>query len=323
MTKPKILKAFDPDEQARAHILLASRIATMMGRKLEEGDWSEVYCRAKNIPCKGWSNLNIDVMHGSLGVEHKMLCVRSKGDIREVCGTRMMHPAATRSIRIPDENDATKAAGEVLAQYADVIRQRAAKVEGAAGGAKADMRTGWLLWQESLRQFIYFEEEMLPPDPNDYYAEWKQSGAEGGIRKKSRNLWVYEKTTDLKKYSITTTAGAKIQPYFDVPSPAEPNLYVFTVQGEVLENGVIRIWVTHTTARLLEQALGKLDSGTLSAAILEASAKIPKTEAAPALVEDLAVELKISVDAYAALQQAFSGVSDEHMLQLLVKYLQH
>ena len=42
----------------------------MMGRKLEEGDWAEVYCRAKGLPNQGWSNLNIDVMHEGLGVEH-------------------------------------------------------------------------------------------------------------------------------------------------------------------------------------------------------------------------------------------------------------
>src|SRR5258708_23564242 len=196
MKKPRILKAFDPDELARAHVLLASKIATMMGRKLEEGDWTEVYCLAKKIPSRGWSNLNIDLMHGNLGVEHKMLCVRSSGDIRESCGTRLMHPAATRSIRIPDEKDPTKAAHAVIEQYAAVILQRASRGKENTGGSSADMRTGWLLWQESLRQFMYFEEEMRPPDPNDYYAEWKESG--GGIRKKSRNLWVYEKATDLK-----------------------------------------------------------------------------------------------------------------------------
>ncbi len=294
----------------------------MMGRKMEEGDWSEVYCRAKKIRCTGWSNLNIDVMHGSLGVEHKMLCVRSKGDIREWCGLRLMHPAATRSIRIPDEKDATAAARDVLAQYAEVIRQRTAKVQQAAGNTPADMRTGWLLWQESLRQFMYFEEEMLPPKPDEFYAEWKESGTEGGLRKRSKNLWVYESSTDLKRYSITTTAGAKIQPYFDVPPPTEPNLYIFTVQGEVLENGTVRIWVTQATARSLEQALGKLDTATLSAAILKAAAAVPSAEDSVSVEEDAAIELTIDSDAYAALQRSFSGVSDEHMLQLVAKYLQ-
>ena len=44
----------------------------MMGRKFEEGDWADVYCTAKNIPNRGWSNLNIDVIYNGLGVEHKM-----------------------------------------------------------------------------------------------------------------------------------------------------------------------------------------------------------------------------------------------------------
>ena len=50
----------------------------MMGRKFEEGDWAAVYCTAKNIPNRGWSNLNIDVIYNGLGVEHKML--RPNGD---------------------------------------------------------------------------------------------------------------------------------------------------------------------------------------------------------------------------------------------------
>jgi hypothetical protein len=88
------------------------------------------------------------------------------------------------------------------------------------------MRTGWLLWQESLRQFLYFEERMRIPDPDDYKAQWVDSG--GGARKGSRNLWIYDKRTERKMFSVTTTAGAKIQPYFDVPPPDDPNLYLFT-----------------------------------------------------------------------------------------------
>src|SRR5215831_8113244 len=93
------LKAFSDEEFKRAKVLLATQVAHMMGRKMEEGDWTHVYCLAKGIPPTGWSNLNIDVNYQGLGVEHKLLrpSVRS---IKAVCGTTMMHPAATRSIRI-------------------------------------------------------------------------------------------------------------------------------------------------------------------------------------------------------------------------------
>lgn len=87
MQHPRTLPAFSSDELVKAHALLASRVATMMGRKFEEGDWSYVYHTAKNIPVSGWSNIHIDVMYQSLGVEHKMLCVRSKPNIKEYCGT--------------------------------------------------------------------------------------------------------------------------------------------------------------------------------------------------------------------------------------------
>ena len=227
----------------------------MMGRKFEEEDWRQAYAGAKGIPDAGWSNLQIDVMHGSLGVEHKMLRVRSKGSILTACGTSMMHPAGTRSIRIPQIEDATAAARDILQQYGALIEARTTlvRVRSQLGGGQLerseaeqqlaeelglnitvarrqladveveddptdvpppDMRFGWLLWQDSLREFLYFEQPMTVPDPSAYRAIWVESG--GGSRKQSRNLWIYDIETDRKAYSITTEAGAKIQPYFDV-----------------------------------------------------------------------------------------------------------
>ena len=66
-------------------------------------------------------------------------------------------------------------------QYATLIKDRSRKVSETSDGKAADMRTGWLIWQDSLIEFLYFEEEMLPPVPDDYWAEWKESG--GGSRK--------------------------------------------------------------------------------------------------------------------------------------------
>ncbi|MGA9778312.1 MAG: hypothetical protein ACLPRE_13850 [Limisphaerales bacterium] len=193
MAKVQTLPAFTLDQRTRAHALLAAKVAYMMGRKFEEGDWAEVYCKAKGIPVRGWSNLNIDLMHEGLGVEHKMLCYRSDADLAEAFGQTLMHPAATRSIRVPPTNVAAdKAMRDIFQQYAALIQQRTNKVsETAPKGKESDMRTGWLLWQESLRQFLYFEEPMLAPDPKDFYAEWHDSG--GGARKASRNLWVLTK----------------------------------------------------------------------------------------------------------------------------------
>jgi hypothetical protein len=140
----------------------------MMGRKFEEGDWSYVYCAAKGLPESGWSNLRIDVMHESLGVEHKMLCVRSKKRMKEHCGTTLMHPSLTRSIRIPSTvGDPTETARDVLNQYVELIRRRRQRVAENAPGSTPDMRIGWLLWQVSLKEFLYFEKEMLEPNPDD------------------------------------------------------------------------------------------------------------------------------------------------------------
>ena len=46
---------------------------------------------------------------------------------------------------------------------------------------------------------------------------------------------MYEKITKQKRYSVTTSAGIKIQPYFDVPPPNDQNLYYFRVQSEPID----------------------------------------------------------------------------------------
>ncbi len=322
MRKPATLPAFDATERQRAHVLLAGVVAFMMGRKFEEGDWSEVYCTAKGIPLAGWSNLNIDVMHEGLGVEHKMLCYRSNARIVDACGSTLMHPAATRSIRVPDpETDPEEAARDILGQYAELIDQRRAKVRETAPRKEPDMRTGWLLWQESLREFLYFEEEMLKPDASNYCATW--SHREGGAgRKASASLWIYERDTGRKRYSVTTSAGAKIQPYFDVPPPDDPNLYIFTVQGEPIGRSRVRIWVTEASARELKRLLGALNVRTLSSAILRSAGAFKPGEVTEVLVSKRAYPLVLRTDAYTALQEMFPGsVSDEHMVQMLIQHL--
>lgn len=321
MLRPRTLQAFTVGELTRAHTLLAARVALMMGRKLEEGDWAHIYCAAKDIPNRGWSNLNIDVMHNGLGVEHKMLRRPADVQLRDLCGTRLMHPSATRSIRIPStDGDPNDVMHDVLNQYARLIDERKRKVGEDAGGVEPDMRTGWLLWQASLKEFLYFEEEMLAPDPQDYIAEWKDSG--GGARKTSRNLWVYEKESGRKRYSITSAAGAKIQPYFDVPPPNHPNLYILRVQGEEYQTGLIRLWITASTERELRSLVGDLSVENLGLVI--AAAADDPTEVATAVdaQHDEARPLILTVESYSLLNASFPGVSDEHMVRLLIRRLE-
>lgn len=302
--------------------MLATRVAFMNGRKFEEGDWADVYCGAKKIPLRGWSNLEIDVIHGSLGVEHKMLCYRSRVNLMDACGKTLMHPAATRSIRISSTGAApNKVMREVLSQYAQLMEARREKVrEQSKSNRKPDMRTGWVLWQESLRQFIYFEQQMLPPNPGDYEAEWVESG--GGNRKRSKNLWVYERGTGIKRYSITTQAGAKIQPYFDVPPPTDPNLYLFTVIGEFLDDGHVRIWLTEATARELKRLIGSLDTEAVSKTILDCFELTSQIERMEISKTEFAEAVIITTEAYQALQAAFPGVNDDHSFRLLAQFLQ-
>ena len=319
----KTLKAFTEDERERAHALLAVRVAHMMGGKFEESDWAEVYCRAKEIPVKGWSNLDIDVTHGSLGVEHKMYRYSSKGDISEACGTSIMHPSATRSIRVPSvTTNADVAMRDVLTQYGDLIRARKQKVKENSGSHKEpDMRLGWLLWQASLRQFLYFEEPMTPPDPTKYEAKWMKRASKGGARKSSTNLWIYSKETGAKRYSVTTEAGSKIQPYFNVPPATDPNVFIFTVIGETLDKGLVKVWLTDSTVRELRLLVGSLDLEPLSKMVIECSKLAVKIGSFETVKKESASPFRITVEAYEALQSAFPGVNDEHCFQLLAEQL--
>jgi hypothetical protein len=320
MPTKKTLAAFTSQQRDLAHRLLAAKVARMMGRKFEEDDWKEVYCRAKGIPNEGWSNLYIDIAHEGLGVEHKMLCFRSDADIAQACGETFMHPAATRAIRIPAGNvSAGRAMRDVLRQYAGVMENWELDVRKKAPTiSKPDMRMGWLLWQESLRQFLYFEERLIKPNPDKYTAKWVESG--GGSRKGSRNLWIYEKATGKKRFSVTTSAGAKIQPYFDVPPPTNPNLYIFTVIGEVIMDGRVRCWITRSTWQDLEHILGKVDSETISRAIREHLTDLPPAKAGP-LVQEPAQPIDISAETYTLLKSRLPGVNDDHCFQLLLRLL--
>jgi hypothetical protein len=250
-----------------------------------------------------------------------MLCYRSDTDLAEAFGQTLMHPAATRSIRVPQTDvPADKAMLEIFQQYAALIQQRTKKVrETAPKNKEPDMRTGWLLWQESLRQFLYFEEAMLAPDPKNFYAEWHDSS--GGARKASRNLWVFDKAAGHKRYSITTSAGAKIQPYFDVPPPNDPNVYLFTVIGEVIGVGMVRVWLTIATFRELNRVIGEFDTAKLSEFVVRKLEGVSPSNIIREGDEPVAQSIVITAEAYGKLKGVFPGVNDDNSFQLFLEFL--
>lgn len=317
------LQAFTKSQFELAKLYLATQVTTMMGRKLEEGDWSSVYCKAKGIPDGGWSNLNIDVNHKGLGLELKVLRIPQLNGkaLKNVCGTTLMHPSATRSIRIDDINqDANIVMHSVLQQYAELIELRTQKVRQLAEGAQPDMRTGWLIWEDNLTEFLYFEERMVAPVASNYFAAWNDTGARGA-RKSSRSLWIYDKETEQKRYSVTTSAGIKIQPYFDVPAPTDPNLCYFRVQGEPINADTVLLWVSFTTAEALKAKLGSLDKTTVSNAIAQIIQSGFEPGVAVDGAGDYAQSIAIDASVYQKLVSAWEACSDEHRGQLLLKAL--
>ncbi len=323
MSNNTTLNAFSEDEYAKAKVLLATQVAHMMGRKLEEDDWNKVYCASKEIPQTGWSNLNIDVNHSGLGVEQKLLRVSAlRGrPIKTVCGTTMMHPSATRSIRIDDiDLPAKDVMRNVFQQYSDLIDIRTKKVREQSDGVEPDMRIGWLLWEDALTEFLYFEERLVAPQADKFYAEWNETPPKGA-RKGSKSLWIYEQETNKKRYSVTTSAGIKIQPYFDVPAPSDKNLYYFRVQSEPIDYETVRIWVSSSTAKAIKHVLGDLGKDNISSAIINA-AKFPSIEdTGISSCEELAQPILISRKAFEIFKSSWEGVSDEHRAQLFLEAL--
>ncbi|MDE0154882.1 MAG: hypothetical protein OXS28_04670 [Gammaproteobacteria bacterium] len=324
MRSDTTLKAFTEQEFAKAKVLLATQVANMMGRKLEETDWNEVYCAAKDIPRSGWSNLNIDVNYSGLGVEQKLLRVSGLGErpIKSVCGTTMMHPAATRSIRIEKtELPAETVMRNVFQQYSDLIDIRTEKVRENSAGKEPDMRLGWLLWEDSLTEFLYFEEPLVAPLPDNYYAEWNETPPKG-TRKGSKSLWIYEQGSHQKRYSVTTSAGIKIQPYFDVPAPSDENLYYFRVQSEPVDYDTVQIWVSSTTAKAIQRELGNLEKDNVSNALIKTANRFSIEDAEISVREkDLAQPILISRKAFEIFKSTWEGISDEHRAQLFLKSL--
>jgi len=210
---------------------------------------------------------------------------------------------------------------DILAQYTELIRQRTEKVRAdAPDSGEPDMGTGWLLWQESLRQFLCFEERMQIPNPDDYRATWVESG--GGAPLASRNLWIYDRATNRKRFSVTTAAGAKIQPYFDVPLPDDPNLYLFTVIGEVISAGRVRCWVTHSTLEDLRSLLGSVDAAAIERAVRENVTELPVAEGGPP-IEQPAAAIEVTSETYELLLSRLLGVNDDHCFQLLIRAIRN
>lgn len=234
-----------------------------------------------------------------------------------------MHPSATRSIRIPSvDTDPDEVKDDVLEQYRDLIAARTERVEEQNGtGSPADMRTGWLLWQTSLRSFLYFEEPMVAPDPEDFTAVWKERGT--GSRKGSRNLWIYEKASGRKRFSVTTAAGIKIQPYFDVPPRTDPNVYVWQVVGEPAPDDMVRMWITSRTARALRDIAGRDLSPDVLESVISQGAQLVEhpEESADVPIDALVEGVLVPSATYQDLVQATGAMNDEHALQLILEAL--
>lgn len=302
-------------EKEKIKRLLASKVVGMFGRKLEEADWTEVYCKARGIPNQSWSNLKLDVMVPGFGLEIKMLGVKDVPIVNQ-CGTSLMHPSATRSISLPTGN-AQSAMRQVLTEYSELLEKRRKSVEDQFG-IPSELRSGWLLWKRSLDEFLYFEEKLEVPDFSKFTADWYEHNSDSA-RKRSRNLWIFDQN-GRKRYSVTTERGVKVQPYFDIPPLGAKNLSIFKIQGEEVENEAIRIWLTAST---YENLLSLFNSNSYSKEMSELLGGLPaisEGDVLASLEADLR-EIKIDKKVYVNLCNKIQGVSDEHRIRQFISHV--
>jgi hypothetical protein len=302
-------------EKERIKRLLASKVVGMFGRKLEEADWTEVYCKARGIPNQGWSNLKLDVMVPGLGLEIKMLGVKDVPIVNQ-CGTALMHPSATRSISLPT-GDAHAAMQQVLTEYSELLEGRRRSVEDQFE-VPAELRSGWLLWKRSLDEFLYFEDKLEVPDFSNYSADWYEHNSDSA-RRRSRNLWIFDQN-GRKRYSVTTERGVKVQPYFDIPPLGAKNLAIFKIQGEEVDNDAVRIWLTASTYENLLSLFKSKSFSTEMSNLLGGLPAISEGDVLESLEADLR-EIKIDKGVYENLCEKIKGVSDEHRIRQFISHV--
>ena len=245
---PPIL-AFTKDEEALVQTMLETLVRSLRvvpgGGKMEEGYWNYIYHTIRNAPISTWSNLPMrDFLHNGLGVEMKLLQRRSP---LKAPGRRIMHPSVTRTLLFDSALDAETCKVQILEQFGTRIADFRRRIAQTCSGCTPDIRWGIFLWNSKLDEFLYFEEKLREPDPNDFYAHFIEGKHRGN---RTRNLHIFEKETNIKRYSITMpNNGAKLQPYFDVPSVGQ-GAYAFRVPDDDRKP----VWLTNATIEALQRA---------------------------------------------------------------------
>src|SRR5205809_579495 len=98
-----------------------------------------------------------------------------------------MHPSATRQLKFNPADVSEVCKNLVLHQFGGLIGAFRRRVIATCKGAEPDIRWGILLWSRMLEDFLYFEECMVEPRPNDFYAEFVK-GTHRGIE--TLNLYI-------------------------------------------------------------------------------------------------------------------------------------
>lgn len=214
---PEYLRAFTDDEMLEATVAVTKLTRTLQGRKVEEDDWTNLYCEIKNAPNMPWSNMPFrDYIHDGVGVEFKLL---KRSSPSASIDNWLMHPAATRKIDFDETIPPDEAMEKVFCDWNTLINEFEERVRATSRDGRADIRWGVLLWAEDHSEFLYFEERLEKPKVENFYARWHDGQHRG---QSTRNLHIFDRATGDKRFSCTLPRnGSKLQPYFRIPSIEE------------------------------------------------------------------------------------------------------
>jgi hypothetical protein len=261
-----VLTVFTKAEIKKVQLMLEDLVRALRivpgGGKMEEGYWSYIYETVRGAPSRGWSNLTMrDYCHAGLGVEMKLL--GRKYPLKDQ-GKRLMHPSATRTVAFNPSDGAEACKDAILQQLGLTIGDFRERVYATCEDGDPLIRWGVLLWSKSLEEFLYFEEEMIEPDPAQFTARFEKGMHRGNP---TENLYIYERGTDIKRYSVTLPdKGAKLQPYFDIPKIGA-GAYVFNVPKDDRR----AVWLKSETIAALEAAASGQELDALIRHLLSAN----------------------------------------------------
>lgn len=225
--------------------------------KIREEHWISIYRAAHGVV----GNRPTTKPMGDYYFQGKAIEFKVKGVSEPIkCQGEKLSHVITRVVEWNEKAAEEKSKIDVLKQletHEDLLYSLAENSADEVSGIEPVARYGVLLYNPTLEEFLYSEQDIEKLNPASFYAE-KHNGS----------LWIFERESKIKRFSITGhTHGAKIQRYLDVPEVGKGSYY-FKVEND----GSKPIWLSPETYNTLSTMAGTRTADEFITALLEKEA---------------------------------------------------